>query len=165
MAEDPNAEVMAQPEPPPPPAMLDVPDTDSQTDDKFPVENDGTTPEQDLLNFVNYQKYLYFNKFNKLLELIQKTKLAFNNSKVLINFDDIDNEKQHKIINLLIDSLDETTNQINFFLQKGIATVNIDKTRAIFNAIIKKINTIVDTFEGVVKQAEAIEKEKNKYKK
>lgn len=153
MEVDPNA--MMQQEPPPP-AMLDD-DTDpnakqNKTDIKFPEEKDGTTPEQDLLNFTNYQKLQYFKKFNSLLKLIQQTKLSFNNSKNYVNFDEIDNEKQHKIINLLISSLEEITDQINFFLEKGIASVNIDKTRAIFNAIIKKLNLIIDSFEGIMRQ-------------
>lgn len=144
---------------PPPPAMLDdESDENSITDKKFPMEQDGTTPEQDLLNFTNYQKLQYFKKFNSLLSLVQKTTLVFNNSKNYVNFDEIDDEKQHKIINLLISSLEETTDQINFFLEKGIASVNIDKTRVIFKAIVNKLNIIIDTFEGLMKRVENEEK-------
>jgi hypothetical protein len=161
MAEgDPNAEGAA---PPPPPAMLDIEDTDSDTDKKFPEEKDGTTPEQDLLNFTNYQKLQYFKKFNNLLELLEKTKITFNNSKHYITFDEINDENQHKIINLLISSLEETTEQINFFLEKGISSVNIDKTRAIFNAIVKKINIIIDSFENVMRNVKQ-ENDENKNK-
>ena len=140
--------------PPPPPAMLDIEPTDSKTDKEFPEEKDGTTPEQDLINFTNYQKLQYFKKFNSLLQLIKTTKITFNNSKNYINFDEIEDEEQHKIINLLIASLEEITDQINFFLKKGIASVNIDKTRAIFNAIVKKLNTIIDSFEDVMKNVD-----------
>lgn len=157
---DPNAEMgMEQPEPPPP-VMLDVEDSDSPTDKKFPEEKDGTTPEQDLTNFVNYQRLQYFKKFNKLLALIEKTKLSLNNSKLYLNFDKINNEKQHKIINLLISSLEETADQINFFLEKGIASVNIDKTRAIFKALILKLNTILDSFEDLQRQIKVGEEDK-----
>jgi len=161
MAEgDPNAEIGMEQPAPPPPVMLDVEDTDSTTDKKFPEEKDGTTPEQDLTNFMNYQRLQYFEKFNKLLALIEKTKLSLNNSKIYLNFDKINNEKQHKIINLLISSLEETSGQINFFLEKGIATVNIDKTRAIFKAIINKLNTILDSFEDLQRQIKVDEEDK-----
>lgn len=139
--------------PPPPPAMLDdQSDPDSKTDKEFPTEQDGTTPEQDLINFTNYQKLQYFKKFQSLLNLINSTKIAFNNSKNYINFDEIDDEEQHKIINLLIASLEEITEQINFFLEKGIASVNIDKTRMVFKALVNKINTVIDSFENIMKQ-------------
>lgn len=167
MAQDPNqmgdSSMMQQPSPPPP-VMLDPEETDSKTDKKFPIENDGTTPEQDLANFTNYQRLLYFEKFYKLLRLIDKIKMALNNSKLYVNFDEINNEKQHKIIKLLVSSLEETKEQINFFMNKGISSCNIDKTRAIFNAIVIKLDTILNTFHDLQKSLKIGEEDKGNNK-
>lgn len=144
-------------------SMLDIEkDEDSKTDKKFPEEKDGISPEQDLTNFVNYQRLLYYDKFQAILKLIEQTKVTFNNNKYYINADNVPDGKQHKIINLLISSLEEIEEQINFFLQKGIATVNIDKTRAIYNAIYKKLDICVTAFEDTVKNAFVEDKSKKK---
>ena len=149
--------VMSQPQPPPP-AMINLDQSDSKVDKLYPEEKDGTTPEQDLINFTNYQKLLYYKKFNKLVEYLEKLKKTIDQTTLYTTFDDVDDESQHKIINLLTSSIESTIDQIHFFLGKGISAMNIDKTRAIFNAVVKKIYTFVENYEEVLKHVDFDEK-------
>jgi len=164
MMQDPNQQmvdengnpIMAQP--PQPPTMIDVEPTDSKADKLFPEEKDGTTPEQDLINFTNYQKLLYYKKFNSLSDLLSRLKKTIEQTTIYTTFDGVDDETQHKIINVLNSSVDSTIEQIHFFLEKGISAMNIDKTRAIFNAVVKKIDIIISNYEDLMKHVEFDEK-------
>jgi len=125
-------------------------DVDSEFEKMFPMEKDGTDPEAEKSNFITYQKLQYFSKFQDLLELTNDIENTFEQAKKTIGFNQSDDEKQHKLINMLIKSLAECRDQIDFFLLKGIANVNLDKTRVIFRTIIRKLNYIIDNYDGVM---------------
>lgn len=160
--EDPNAQQQDSNNPqensaPQQPAIL--PDDNSEDEDdefekEFPMEKDGQDPQQDILNFTNFQKINYFNRFKQLIKLTEKVEKQIKESKTVIELDDIDDEKQDNVITVLLTSLNDIQKQIKFFLEKGIAAVNIDKTRCIFRAEIRKINYIIDKFEHITKQSE-----------
>ena len=97
-------------------------------------------------------------EFNKLVEYLEKLKKTIDQTTLYTTFDGVDDESQHKIINLLTSSIESTIDQIHFFLGKGISAMNIDKTRAIFNAVVKKIYTFVENYEEVLKHVDFDEK-------
>lgn len=126
-------------------------DEEDKFEKEFPMEKDGGNTEQDVINFTNYQKLQYFNKFKELSIFVKTTEKTFNKAKTMVSFDNLDDEEQHKIINVLIQSLNEIQKQIDFFLEKGIVSVNIDKTRSIFRTQIRKLNLIIDKFEELMR--------------
>lgn len=131
------------------------PDEKSQIDKEFPIETDNQDPQQDILNFTNYQKLQYYHKFRDMLEFIDSLTSTMNKTKSMVSFDEINDENQHKIINLLSNTLEEVKDQVKFFLKTGIAQVNIDKTRVIFRAQIRKLNLVIDKFEEVMRNVKS----------
>lgn len=145
---DPNAAPQQQ-------AVLpdEQPDEDNKEfESKFPIETDGGDGQQDIINFTNFQKLQYFNKFTELIKFVNTTEETFKNAKSSFSYDELDDEKQHAVLNQLLSGLNEIKIQINFFLKKGIAAVNIDKTRSIFRSEIRKLNLIIDKFESLIHQ-------------
>ena len=126
-------------------------DEQSTIDKEFPQEKDNQDSQQDIINFTNYQKLQYYHKFRDMLEFIDELERTMNKTKSMMSFDEMNDEEQHKIINLLLNTLDDIKDQIMFFLNKGIAQVNIDKTRVIFRAEIRKMNLVIDKFEEIMR--------------
>lgn len=136
-----------------------LPDDDNEDEEDefeklYPMEKDGGNPEQDINNFANFQKLQYFNKFKDLSKFIDNFEKSLNQAKVNVNLDEVEDEKQHKIINLLVNSLIEVKSQIKFFLDKGIVSVNIDKTRSIYRSEIKKLNMLLTEYEKITRDIE-----------
>lgn len=147
---DPNAVPQQQA----PPAFLPKAefDEDDEFEQDFPMDNDNTNPEQDVINFTNFQRLSYFKKFQRLVSLTERIENQFNSFKDYTQFDDVNDEKQQNIINVLLASVKDIRSQIRFFLEKGIIGMNIDKIQVIFRSQVRKINFIIDQFEMVIGQ-------------
>jgi len=146
---DPNADPNAQAAPPPPPPNILPPSPPPQDEFEkaFPTIQDNTTSEQDVANFTNFQKIAYFKKFEKLQKMCDRMIIQFNHLKDATLEDEYDDEVQGNIVNILLSSIKEIKNQINFFLEKGIVALSMDKIQVIFRAQIRKLNYIIDEFE------------------
>ena len=102
-------------------------------------------------NFINYNKLLYYNKFEKLLTLIEMAKNTFNKNKSLVNYDDVEDLTQYKKIEFFIKELDVLRDQIIIINRKALPNIELDKVRVIFKSCVNKINILINSYEELFK--------------
>ena len=102
-------------------------------------------------NFINYNKLLYYNKFEKLLTLIEMAKNTFNKNKSLVNYDDVEDLTQYKKIEFFIKELDVLRDQIIIINRKALPNIELDKVRVIFKSCVNKLNILINSYEELFK--------------
>jgi len=98
------------------------------------------------------RKLMFFDDYSRLSELCNNFIDQVNLHKQYIEYDDIPDDEQMKVINYILENVSDIKSKIDYILTKEIKNIDNSKLEIIFDAFKQKFDILIQSFKQINKQ-------------